>query len=60
MASMSTIKTKYLIYFFRKLAPKLNVIAVCQPAPLALAATAFLTEEDKNIDFFDQKSLISH
>ena len=39
--------TKYLINFFKKLAPKLNVIAVCQPAPLALAATAFLAKEKK-------------
>jgi poly(3-hydroxybutyrate) depolymerase len=26
--------------------PDTHVIAVCQPAPLALAATAYLAEED--------------
>ena len=33
--------TKYLIRFYEDLSPKLNVIAVCQPVPLALAAAAF-------------------
>ena len=40
--------TKYIIEFYRELSPKLNVIAVCQPAPLALAATAYIANE-KNI-----------
>ena len=39
--------TKYLIQFFKELSPKLHVLAVCQPAPLALAATAFLANNDK-------------
>ena len=39
--------TKYLIEFYRELSPKLNVIAVCQPAPLALAATAYIANEKK-------------
>ncbi|MFB9222281.1 polyhydroxyalkanoate depolymerase [Paracoccus cavernae] len=38
--------TKYLVEFFRFLGPDTNVIAICQPAPLALAATAILAEED--------------
>lgn len=38
--------TRYLVEFFRHLGPDLNVIAVCQPAPLALAATAMLAEDD--------------
>ncbi len=38
--------TQYLVDFMRHLGPDLNVIAVCQPAPLALAATALLAEED--------------
>lgn len=39
--------THYLVDFFRHLGPDLNVIAVCQPAPLALAATAVLSERDE-------------
>lgn len=39
--------TKYLIEFFKELSPKLHILAVCQPAPLALAATAFLAKEKK-------------
>lgn len=39
--------TKYLIEFFKELSPKLHVLAVCQPAPLALAATAFLAKNKK-------------
>ncbi len=38
--------TLYLADFMRHLGPDTNVIAVCQPAPLALAATAYLAEED--------------
>ncbi|WP_372802504.1 polyhydroxyalkanoate depolymerase [Paracoccus seriniphilus] len=37
--------TRYLIEFIKHLGPDTNVIAVCQPAPLALAATAILAEE---------------
>ncbi|MCL7465016.1 polyhydroxyalkanoate depolymerase [Phaeovulum sp. NW3] len=38
--------TLYLVEFLRHLGPDINVIAVCQPAPLALAATAYLAEEE--------------
>ncbi|MDM7459258.1 MAG: polyhydroxyalkanoate depolymerase, partial [Paracoccus sp. (in: a-proteobacteria)] len=38
--------TRYLVDFIRHLGPDTNVIAVCQPAPLALAATAILAEHD--------------
>jgi poly(3-hydroxybutyrate) depolymerase len=38
--------TLYLVEFMRTLGSDLHVIAVCQPAPLALAATAYLAEED--------------
>lgn len=38
--------TLYLVDFMRELGPETNVIAVCQPAPLTLAATAYLAEED--------------
>ncbi|MDO5612189.1 MAG: polyhydroxyalkanoate depolymerase [Paracoccus sp. (in: a-proteobacteria)] len=38
--------TTYLVDFIRHLGPDLNVIAVCQPAPLTLAATAILAEDD--------------
>ncbi len=38
--------TLYLVDFMRHLGPDINIIAVCQPAPLALAATAYLAEED--------------
>jgi len=38
--------TLYLVDFMRKLGPDTHVIAVCQPAPLALAATAYLAEEE--------------
>lgn len=38
--------TQYLVDFIRHLGPDTNVIAICQPAPLALAATAILAEED--------------
>ena len=36
--------TLYLMDFLRHLGPDTHVIAVCQPAPLALAATAYLAE----------------
>ena len=38
--------TLYLVDFMRHLGPDTNVIAVCQPAPLTLAATAYLAAED--------------
>ncbi len=37
--------TLYLVDFMRHLGPDIHVIAVCQPVPLALAATALLAEE---------------
>lgn len=41
--------TLYLTDFMRHLGPDTNIIAVCQPVPLALAATAYLAElEPKN------------
>ncbi|MEY8881015.1 polyhydroxyalkanoate depolymerase [Donghicola sp. XS_ASV15] len=38
--------TLYLVDFMKQLGPDTHVIAVCQPAPLTLAATAYLAEED--------------
>lgn len=38
--------TLYLMDFMRTLGPDTNVVAVCQPAPLTLAATAYLAELD--------------
>jgi poly(3-hydroxybutyrate) depolymerase len=38
--------TLYLVDFLRHLGPDTHVIAVCQPAPLALAATAYLAAEE--------------
>lgn len=38
--------TLYLVDFMRELGADLHVIAVCQPAPLTLAAVAYLAEED--------------
>ncbi|MGP1355517.1 polyhydroxyalkanoate depolymerase [Roseicyclus sp.] len=38
--------TLYLVDFLRHMGPDTHVIAVCQPAPLALAATAYLAEEE--------------
>ena len=38
--------TRYLVDFMRHLGPDIHVIAVCQPAPLALAATALLAEDE--------------
>ena len=38
--------TLYLMEFMRELGPDIHVIAVCQPVPLALAATAYLAELD--------------
>ncbi len=37
--------TMYLAEFMREMGPDTHVIAVCQPAPLALAATALLAED---------------
>ncbi|MDQ2089230.1 polyhydroxyalkanoate depolymerase [Marimonas arenosa] len=36
----------YLVDFMKELGPDTHVIAVCQPAPLTLAATAYLAELD--------------
>ena len=38
--------TLYLVDYLRHLGPDTHVIAVCQPVPLALAATAYLAQED--------------
>ncbi len=38
--------TLYLADFMREMGPDTHVIAVCQPAPLTLAATAYLAEID--------------
>ncbi|MFV2034171.1 MAG: polyhydroxyalkanoate depolymerase [Halocynthiibacter sp.] len=38
--------TLYLVDFMKHLGPDTHVIAVCQPVPLALAATAYLAGED--------------
>ncbi|MEQ6202588.1 polyhydroxyalkanoate depolymerase [Sulfitobacter sp. HNIBRBA2951] len=38
--------TMHLVDYMRHLGSDLHVIAVCQPAPLTLAATAYLAEED--------------
>ena len=38
--------TLYLVDFMRHLGSDVNVIAVCQPAPLTLAATALLAEQE--------------
>ena len=40
--------TLYLADFMRELGADIHVVAVCQPAPLTLAATAYLAEEDPN------------
>ena len=37
--------TLYLVEFMRTLGPDTHVIAICQPAPLTLAATAYLAAE---------------
>ncbi len=38
--------TLYLVDFMKHLGANIHVVAVCQPAPLALAATAYLAEQD--------------
>jgi len=38
--------TLYLVDFMHHLGPDTHVIAVCQPAPLTLAATAYLAEDE--------------
>lgn len=38
--------TLYLVDFMKHLGPDTHLIAVCQPAPLTLAATAYLAEEE--------------
>lgn len=40
--------TLYLVDFMKYLGPEGHVIAVCQPAPLTLAATAYLAEIEPN------------
>ena len=39
--------TKYLIEFYKYLSPNLNVMAICQPAPLALVAVSFVSQKEK-------------
>ena len=38
--------TLYLVDFMKELGSDIHIVAVCQPVPLALAATAYLAEED--------------
>ncbi|HBD89651.1 MAG: polyhydroxyalkanoate depolymerase [Rhodobacteraceae bacterium GWE1_64_9] len=38
--------TLYLVDFLRHLGPDTNVVAICQPVPLTLAAAAYLAAED--------------
>ncbi len=38
--------TLYLVDFMRELGSDIHVMAICQPVPLALAATAYLAEDD--------------
>ena len=38
--------TLYLVDFMKELGNDIHVVAVCQPVPLALAATAYLAEDD--------------
>ena len=38
--------TLYLVDFMKELGPETHVVAVCQPVPLTLAATAYLAEFD--------------
>ena len=38
--------TRYLVDFMKHLGPDLHVVAVCQPAPLAIVATALLAEDE--------------
>ena len=38
--------TLYLVEFMKHLGPNSHIVAVCQPAPLTLAATAILAEQD--------------
>ncbi len=38
--------TLYIVDFLRHLGPDTHVMAICQPAPLVLAATAYLAKED--------------
>ena len=38
--------TLYLVDFMKELGSDIHVIAVCQPAPLTLAATAYLAQDD--------------
>ncbi|MDT0683310.1 polyhydroxyalkanoate depolymerase [Roseicyclus sp. F158] len=38
--------TLYLVDFIRHMGPDTHVVAVCQPAPLALAATAYLAKHE--------------
>lgn len=38
--------SRYIVDFIRKTGPQTNVIAVCQPVPLTLVATAWLAQND--------------
>ncbi|SFG48662.1 poly(3-hydroxybutyrate) depolymerase [Palleronia marisminoris] len=38
--------TRYVVDFLRKMGPDTNLVAVCQPVPLALAAVAWLAEHE--------------
>ena len=38
--------TKYLVEFMQEMGPETNLVAVCQPVPLALAAVGWLAEND--------------
>ncbi len=38
--------TLYLVDFMREMGPETHVVAVCQPVPLTLAATAYLAEQE--------------
>ena len=42
--------TNYLVEFYTDLSPSLNVMAVCQPAPLCLAAAAITSERSPEIN----------
>jgi len=41
--------TLYIIDFLRRLGPDTHVLAICQPAPLVLAATAYLAREEPEV-----------
>ena len=39
--------TEYLIDFYKFLSPNLNIMAICQPAPLALIAVSYVVQKEK-------------